>query len=109
MTKAEKLMTQNLDPNMRDQAVTVCKIEKAMRKKVKEQIPIFEKMPAAQTVTSTRGEKVLKGNPAMQEIRAMFRDYCTIVKVQQDILANRVAPVEVTSISALRSKLKIAK
>lgn len=102
-------MVANIDPNMRDQAVTVCKIEKAMRTKVKELIPIFKKMPAAQSVTNTQGEKVLKNNPAMQEIRATFRDYCTIVKVQQDILANKVAPVEVTSISALRNKLKIAK
>lgn len=109
MTKAERAMVEGLDPHMRDQAVTVCKIEKAMRKKVKEQIPVFEKLPAAQTMTTTRGEKVLKNNPAMQEIRAMFRDYCTIVKVQQDIIANRTAPVQVASISSLRQKLKIAK
>ena len=45
----------------------------------------------------------------MQEIRATFRDYCTIVKVQQDILANRAAPVEVANINSIRQKLKIAK
>jgi len=109
MTKAEKAMVQNIDPVMRDQAVTVCRIEKAMRAKVKELIPYYKESPAAQEATNTHGEKVLKNNPAMQEIRATFRDYCTIVKVQQDILANRTAPVEVTSISSLRNKLKIAR
>lgn len=109
MTKAEKAMLSGVDPVMKDQAVTVCRIERAFRAKVKELIPIFKEAEATQTVTNTQGEKVLKSNPAMQEIRATFRDYCTIVKVQQDILASKTAPVEVTSISALRSKLKIAK
>lgn len=108
MTKAEKQMVQNIDQNMKDQVVTICKIEKAMRKKVKEQIPIFEELEASQTVTNTQGEKVLKSNPAVQEIRAMFRDYCSIVKVQQDILANKAAPVEIKSINDLRNKIKIA-
>lgn len=109
MTRQEKAMVEGIDRNMRDQAVNVCKIERAMRTKVKELIPIFKASEATQSVTNTQGEKVLKSNPAMQEIRATFRDYCTIVKVQQDILANKTAPVEVTSINALRSKLKIAK
>ena len=109
MTQAEKKMLENIDPNMKDQAATVCRIEKAMRAKVKELIPIYKERPAAQSVTSTQGEQVLKGNPAMQEIRATFRDYCSIVKVQQDFLANRASTVEVTPISAIRNKLKIAK
>jgi hypothetical protein len=45
----------------------------------------------------------------MQEIRATFRDYCTIVKVQQDFLANRAATVEVAQIGTIRQKLRIAK
>jgi hypothetical protein len=106
MTKAEKAMLSGVDPVMKDQAVTVCRIERAFRAKVKELIPIFKEAEATQTVTNTQGEKVLKSNPAMQEIRATFRDYCTIVKVQQDILASKTAPVEMTSISALRSKLR---
>lgn len=109
MTRAEKAMVEGIDPTMRDQAVTVCKIEKAMRSKVKTLIPVFKESEATQLVTNTQGEKVLKSNPAMQEIRATFRDYCTIVKVQQDILANRAAPVQVANVSAIRQKLKIAK
>lgn len=109
MTKQEKAMVEGLDENLRDQAVTICKIEKAMRSKVKALILIYKELPAAQAVTNTQGENVLKNNPAMQEIRATFRDYCTIVKVQQDFLANSAATVEVAQIDAIRQKLRIAK
>ena len=51
-----------------------------MRKWIEEQIPVYEQMPAAQTMTTTQGERVLKANPALQEIRAAFRDYCYVVK-----------------------------
>lgn len=108
MTRTEKQMVQNLDPNMKQQAVTIIKAEKIMRRKVKELLPVFEEMAVSQTVTNTQGEEVIKSNPAFQEVRATIRDYCTIVKVEQDILANRAAPVEViTPINELRRKLKI--
>lgn len=102
-------MVQNIDPNLKDQVITICKIEKAMRKKTKELIPVFEALEASQTVTNTQGEKVTKSNPAMQEIRAMFRDYCSIVKVQQDILGSKSAlPAETTaSLNDMRNKLRI--
>jgi len=65
---------------MTDQENTIKKIEKTMRKWIEEQIPVYEQMPAAQTMTTTQGERVLKANPALQEIRAAFRDYCYVVK-----------------------------
>ena len=109
MTRTEKALVAGIDQNMREQAAMVCKIEKVFRSKVKQLVPLFKETEPTQTVTNTQGEKVLKSNPAMQEFRAMCRDYCTIVKVQQDILANKTAPVEVTNISAIRQRLKIAK
>lgn len=99
----------NVDKSIEKQYGTVCAIEQAMRKKVEEQLPIFEDMQAAQPVTTTQGEKVLKANPAMQELRALFRDYAAIVKFQQDIAKNNPAPVEVSSLEDFRSKLKAAK
>ena len=65
---------------MTDQEKTIKKIETAMRGWIEEQIPIYEKLPAAQTMPTTQGERVLKANPALQEIRANFRDYCYVVK-----------------------------
>lgn len=109
MTRTEKAMVEGIDQNMREQAAMVCKIEKVFRGKVRQVIPLFKDAELTQSVTNTQGERVLKSNPEIQEFRAMCRDYCMIVKVQQDILANKAAPVEVTSINALRSKLKIAK
>lgn len=69
---------------MTKQERTIASIEQAMRKWIEEQIPIYEQMPAAQTMTTTKGEKVLKANPAVQEIRQAFKDYCYVVKVQTE-------------------------
>lgn len=109
MTKAEREIFQDIDPRMKEQAAMVWKIEKAMRKKVKAIFPTFEEMPVAQVVTNTQGEEVLKNNPAMQEIRATFRDYCTIVKAQMSFISDKAPVVEVAQIDAIRQKLKIAK
>jgi len=70
---------------MTEQEKTISKIETAMRGWIEEQIPIYEKLPAAQTMTTTQGERVLKANPALQEIRAAFRDYCYVVKTMEGL------------------------
>ena len=54
-------MVENLDANLKEQAVIICKIEKAMRSKVKELIPTYKQMPVAQTVTTTQGEDSRSG------------------------------------------------
>ena len=110
MTRKEAEALKDIDPRMKDQAAMVWKIERAMRKKVKALFPTFEEMPVAQAVTSTQGEEVLKSNPAMQEIRATFRDYCTIVKSQMALLGDKApAAAEVSQLDTIRAKLKIAK
>lgn len=105
----QKELFRDIDPRMKDQAAMVWKIEKALRKKVKDIFPTFEEMPVAQAVTTTQGEEVLKANPAMQEIRAVFRDYCSIVKAQAALLGEKAPEVEVSQIDSIRQKLRIAK
>lgn len=109
MTKAEKEVLEGIDPRMKEQAAMVWKIEKALRKKVKAIFPTFEEMPVAQAVTNTQGETVLKNNPAMQEIRAVMRDYVAIVKTQWDMIGDTPKEAEVSQIDAIRQRLKIAK
>ena len=92
---------------MTDQEKTIAKIEQTMRSWIEEQIPVYEQMPAAQQVTNTNGEKVLKANPATQEIRAAFRDYCYVVRVQRDMVDEVSEPA--TSIEDLRKRFKVAK
>lgn len=99
----------NVKPNMREQAIAVCKIEEAMRKKLKKHLPELDDMPLSQEVTSTQGDLVTKSNPAIQELRALCRDYAAIVKVRDEILENSAAPAEVTSLDALRERFKVAK
>lgn len=85
-TYSEKVMT------MTEQEKTISAIEKTMREWIQQQLPIYEKLPAAQTMTTTQGEKVLKNNPATQEIRAAFKDYCYVVKAMEEMTGEQ--PVE---------------
>ncbi len=90
---------------MTEQEKTISKIEQTMRSWIEEQIPVYEQMPAAQTMTTTQGERVLKANPATQEIRAAFKDYCYVVKTMQDLSKAEIP--EKTSIEELRKRFKV--
>lgn len=95
---------------MTEQEKTISKIEQAMRSWIESQLPVYEQMPAAQTMTTTQGERVLKANPATAEIRAAFKDYCYVVKTQKEISNGEPVDAEkVKSISDFRAKYKIAK
>ena len=91
---------------MTKQEETISKIEQAMRRWIEKQIPVYAKLPAAQTMTTTQGEEVLKANPATQEIRAAFKDYCYIVKVQKEISGEEEKP-QTSTIDELRKKFKV--
>ena len=91
------------------QISTINKIENVMRQKVKEVIPQFEEMEVSQTLTTVQGESAIKSNPAMQEARALFKDYCAIVKIQQELANGNKVELEKTNIDLIRSKLKLAK
>ena len=90
---------------MTEQEKTISKIEQTMRSWIESQLPTYEKMPPAQTMTSTQGEKVLKANPATQEIRAAFKDYCYVVKTQRELSNNEVA--DTSAIDDLRKRFKV--
>lgn len=92
---------------MTEQQKTIAKIEQAMRSWIEGQLPVYEQMPAAQTATTTQGEKVLKANPATAEIRAAFRDYCYVVRAQAELSGSE--EVDSNKITELRSRFKIAK
>lgn len=109
MTKTEKEILQGIDPRMKEQAAMVWKIEKVFRKKVKAVLPMFDELPVAQAVTTTQGEQVLKGNPAMQEIRAMIKDYVFITKTQWDMLGDVAPTAEISQLDSIRQRWKIAK
>ena len=93
---------------MTEQEKTINKIEETMRAWIENQLPVYEQMPAAQTMTTTQGERVLKANPATAEIRAAFKDYCYVVKTQKEITGNSGAETA-AKLDDLRSKFKVAK
>ena len=92
---------------MTKQDETISKIEQTMREWIENNLERYKEEPPAYEATSTQGERVNKANPATQEIRAAFKDYCYVVKTMRD-LAEEEEP-EVSSISDLKKKFKIAK
>ncbi len=93
---------------MTEQEKTVAEIESAMREWIRKQIPAYKELQAAQTMTTVQGEKVLKANPASQEIRAAFKDYCYVVKVQKELSGGQASD-NIPSLEDLRKKFNIAK
>jgi len=90
------------------QKQTVDKIEQAMRAWIESHLEAYGKMAESQILTTAQGEPAIKANPAVAEIRATFKDYCYIVKVQNE-LSDADEPGEQTSIDDLRKRFKIAK
>lgn len=91
---------------MTEQEKTINKIEETMRAWIENQLPVYEQMPAAQTMTTTQGERVLKANPATAEIRAAFKDYCYVVKTQRE-LSDGDNTSDASAIEDLRKKFKV--
>lgn len=92
---------------MNKQDETLSKIEKTMRAWIEDNLERYKNEPAAFEATNTQGEKVNKANPATQEIRAAFKDYCYVVKTMRDLAGEEEA--EVDSIADIRRKFKVAK
>jgi hypothetical protein len=90
------------------QRQTIDKIEQTMRAWIEAHLGAYKDMPEAQILTTAQGEQAVKANPAIQEIRAAFKDYCYIVKVQTEI-SDADEPGEQTSIDDLKKRFKIAK
>ena len=92
---------------MTAQEKTIAAIEKTMRKWINEKLDTYAEMPECQILTTAQGEQAIKANPAAQEIRAAFKDYCYVVKTMRE-LAGKDSEVEVDSIEELRKKFRIA-
>lgn len=92
---------------MGKQEETIKKIELTMREWIESNLERYKNEPAAFEATNTQGEKVNKANPATQEIRAAFKDYCYVVKTMRDLAGEE--EVEIDSIDDMRKKFKVAK
>lgn len=106
--KAEEICA-GVSASIKDQAITLANAVLAMQEKIDQQIPVYEKMPLAQQVTVGTGEKMLRQNPAVQEFRATVRDYAAALNNLQDILSEHKAPTQISEMSELRKKFKVAK
>ena len=80
MAKSAATMCKKVNKEIKSQAMTLARAVLAMQEKIDAQIPVYEKLPLAQMLTTTQGEKALKNNPAMVEFRATVRDYAAALK-----------------------------
>lgn len=92
---------------MTKQEKTISAIEKTMRTWIENNLERYKDEPPAFEATNTQGERVKKANPAPQEIRAAFKDYCYVVKTMRELSGDK-SEVEVDSIEELRKKFRIA-
>jgi hypothetical protein len=105
-TLAEQIC-QNVNGDIRAQAVTLTNAVLAMQEKIEQQIPIYKKMPLAQQVTVGTGEKMLRQNPATQEFRATVRDYAASLNNLKEILEDNQEAPKTSAVEDLRARFKV--
>lgn len=88
---------------MKEDMRTLENVLLAMRRKIDAETEGFKAEPLAQ-----EGETMLRSNPRVQEFRALVKDYVQLVKAYKEI-AGDSAKTEVTNLSSLRDRLKVAK
>lgn len=108
MTQAEEICA-NVSADIKPQAVTLANAVVAMQEKIDQQIPIYKQMPLAQQVTVGTGERMLRQNPAVQEFRAMVRDYAQALVNLQNLVEANEAHENVASLDAFRERLRAVK
>ena len=110
MSKSAATICKKVNKDVKSQAMTLARAVLAMQEKIDEQIPVYEKLPLAQTLTTTQGEKALKNNPAMQEFRATVRDYAEALKDLNALIEEHPAEQApaASPIELLRDRFKMA-
>ena len=110
MAKSAATICKKVNKDVKSQAMTLARAVLAMQEKIDAQIPVYEKLPLAQMLTTTQGEKALKNNPAMQEFRATVRDYASALHDLNALIeehpaeqASAASPLEL-----LRDRFKMA-
>ena len=103
---AERLVA-NLPETERDLVLTLAKTAYALKDKLEQKLPTYEKIELVQTVTSTQGEKVIKQNPFVAEFRATARDYAAILRELHAAVDATGTTAELTSLDDFRRKFNI--
>ncbi len=105
-TKAE-VMCDGVSEDIKAQATTLANAVIAMQEKIEQQVPVYKDQPLAQQVTVGTGETVLRQNPITQEFRATVRDYSAALNNLKDILEEKKAKTETSSVEDLRKRFGV--
>ncbi len=109
MAKSAATMCKKVNKEIKSQAMTLARAVLAMQEKIDAQIPVYEKLPLAQMLTTTQGEKALKSNPAMVEFRATVRDYAAALKDLNALIEAHPAEqaAAASPLELMRDRLKV--
>lgn len=102
------VISSGLSDEMKPLVITLAESTLAMQAKIIEKMPEFSDMELYQEVTVGTGETIMRGNPAMQEFRALVRDYSSLVSTLNSLLADK-KPTSVSDLDSIRKKFKVAK
>lgn len=104
-----ELLCANVDPSLRDLAITLANALFAMQKKIDSQIAVYNQLPLAQTVRVGTGEKMLRSNPALEEFRNTVKDYANTLNKLQDILGESASHDAINCLDTMRAKIRVVK
>lgn len=80
----------------------------SMKRKIDKNKADFQEAPLTIEVTMGDGRTVVRGNPIVQEYRALTRDYAAAIKAYKEITGSQEVQ-EDNSLSDIRARLRVAK
>lgn len=107
MTKQSKELCKGVAPEIRPQAETLAEAVYSLQKKIIQQIPIYEELPLSQEVTVGTGETILRQNPAVQEFRALVKDYAHVLRSLQ-LITGAQDIEEPQAVADIKERFKLA-
>lgn len=87
---------------------TLMKAILSLQQKLEDNVEQFREEPLRVMVEVGDGREVPRANPFVQEYRAMVRDYAAALKSYKEITGTKETP-ELSSLEAIRAKIKVAK
>ena len=113
MTNKEKALVskicKNVNSPLKPQIETVVASVLAMQTQLEDNHDDYLTQPLSIQVTVGTGETINRANPFVAEYRALFKDYVAALKSLKDLMAAETVVADLTALSKVKEKFKIAK
>ena len=113
MTEKEKKFVEkvckNVESPLRPQIETIVQVVLSLQTQLEENYDEYLTQPLSISVTVGTGETINRTNPFCTEYRALFKDYINAVKQLKELIDDVAVEEEITALSSVKEKFKIAK